>query len=139
MLITGLHPIKTKKELRRFYTEILKKYRGQEYRIIGDISGWEKIDPVFLKRYRSNRAQAGIKTKILLSHGSKLHNPEDKSLLRECKYLPKEYAFENTVDIFDNYGVLIVSPNTKTLAIVIAIPAIVDVFKSIFEIIWEKK
>lgn len=139
MLKTGLYPIESKEELRSFYTKILEKYKGQQYHIIGDIDSWEKIDPVFLKQYRLNRAQAGIKTKILLSHSSKPHNPDDKSLLREYKYLPKEYVFENTVDIFDDYGILIVSPSAGALAIIIAIPAVVDVFRSIFDIIWEEK
>lgn len=136
MKTDGLHFIKTKEELRKFYTKVLHKYSGRQYCIIGDIDSWERIDAAFLKQYRLDRAEANIKTRILLSHGSQSHNPEDKSLLRDCKYLPKEYIFESTVDIFDDDGILIVNPNINSLAVVIAIPAIVDTFKSMFEIIW---
>jgi hypothetical protein len=40
------------------------------------------------------------------------------------------------MDVFDD-KILIISPDLTSLAIVIAIPAMVDIFKSMFEIIWD--
>lgn len=132
----GLRFIETKEELYQFYFNVLSEYKNKQYYIIGDINAWENNNYDFLMQYRKNRAEAKIKTKILLSHGSKQFNPPEKNLLREYKYLPEKYIFKSTIDIFDD-KILIVSPSLSSLAIVIAVPAMVDIFKSMFEIIWE--
>lgn len=132
----GLRFIENEAELEQFYANVLNEYKNKQYYIIGDIASWEKNISVFLQQYRKDRAKAGIKTKILLSHGSKLHNPEDKKLLRSFKYLPEQYAFKSTIDIFSD-KILIVNPNLNSMAVVIEIPAMVDIFKSMFEIIWD--
>ena len=36
-----------------------------------------------------------------------------------------------------NDKILIISPHITSLAVVIAVPVMVDIFKSMFEIIWE--
>lgn len=132
----GLRFIETKEELKQFYADILREYRNKQYHVIGDIAGWEKIDVDFLRQYRKDRAKAGLKTKMLLSHSSKTLNPINKNLLREVRYLPEKYKFQSTMDIFKD-KVLIVSPHVSSLAVVIAVPAMVDIFKSMFEIIWD--
>lgn len=133
--VFGLRFIETTTELEQFYANILNEYKNGQYYIIGDIAPWEKNISSFLRQYRKDRAKAGIKTKILLSHGSKLHNPEDKKLLRTFKYLPEEYSFKSTMDIFSD-KILIVNPNLNSMAVVIEIPEMVDIFKSLFEIVW---
>ena len=50
--------------------------------------------------------------------------------------MPERFKFKSTIDIYAD-KVLIVSPELSSLAVVIAIPAMVDVFKSAFEMIWE--
>lgn len=132
----GLRFIETKSELENFYNEILDEYKNKEYYAIGNTVAWEDIDSEFFKKYRKQRARNKIRTKLLLSSDSKSINPPDKSLLREFKYLPSKYKFKSTIDIF-NDKILIVSPELSSLAIVIEVPAMVDVFKSIFEILWE--
>ena len=71
-----------------------------------------------------------------LSHDSLKNNDADKSLLREVKFLPEKYKFKSTIDIFKD-KVLIISPEISSLAVVLEVPAMVDVFKSVFEITWD--
>lgn len=130
----GVRFIETKDELRKFYVDILNDHKS--YRIIGNAHLWQNIDPEFFEQYREMRAERKIKTRLLLSADSKETNPVSKDLLREFKYLPEDYKFRSTLNIF-NDKVLIVSPDSSSLAIVIAVPAMVDVFKSMFEIIWK--
>jgi hypothetical protein len=53
------------------------------------------------------------------------------------KLLPPNYDFKTNIDIFDD-KILVIGPDLSSLAVVIKIPAMTDVFKSIFEILWEK-
>lgn len=130
----GVRFIETKNELRQFYTDTLI-----DHQIFCGISNgltWQNIDPEFFEQYRESRARLNIKTRLLLSADSKGVNPTAKDLLREFKYLPEQYKFKSTVNIFKD-KVLVISPESSSLAVVIAVPAMVDIFKSMFEIIWD--
>ena len=133
----GLRFIETKEELEKFYGLILKEYRHKEYHIIGDLHGWEDIDPEFFIQYRKDRSVAKIHTKLVVTHESQEDNPEDPTLLRSVRFLPKGYTFKSTIDIYRD-RVLIVGPALSSLAVVIEIKAMVDVFESVFEILWDK-
>jgi sugar-specific transcriptional regulator TrmB len=132
----GLRFIETKDELKQFYFSMLEEYKNKQYYVIGDIGGWEKIDVDLLRQIRGARAKAKIKTKMLLSYNSKRLDPAEKNLLRERRYLPEKYSFQSTMDIF-NDKVLIMNPSISSIAVVIAVPAMVDIFKSMFDIIWD--
>jgi len=132
----GLRFIETTEELEHLYDTVLEDYKNKEYHIIGSAPAWEGIDAEYFVQFRKNRAKNKIKTKLLLSADSQKINPLDTALLREFKYLPEKYKFKSTIDIY-NDKILIVSPELSSLAVVIAIPAMVDIFKSIFEIIWD--
>ena len=136
----GLRFMENTEELKRFDNDIWEEYKNKnpkerKYYIIGDSKAWQKSIPDFFDKYRKDRAKLKIKTKLLLSHDSNIDIPE-KTLLRECKYLAESYKFKSTIDIFAN-KVLIVGPNMSALAVVIDIPAMTDVFKSVFEILWD--
>ncbi len=95
------------------------------------------MDPDFILDFRKKRAARNIRTKLLLSNDSKFASgQDDPSLSREFKYLPEKYQFKSTIDIFDD-KVLIIGPEVKALAVVIAIPPMVDVFRSVFDVLWE--
>ncbi|MBI2426702.1 MAG: helix-turn-helix domain-containing protein [Candidatus Kerfeldbacteria bacterium] len=132
----GLRFIETKDELQEFYRGILIEYKGRSYRIISSAKGWEGIDPAFFVQFRKDRGAVRISTRLLLSADSKEINPTDPRLRREYRYLPSTYGFRSTIDIFDD-KILVVSPEFASLAVVIAIPAMVDIFGSIFEMLWE--
>jgi HTH-type transcriptional regulator, sugar sensing transcriptional regulator len=136
--VFGLRFIETREELHQFYFDILDEYKNKSYSIIGDVSAWEKGDAEFLYKYRKARSRAKVKTKSLVTYTSKsLLNPEEFSRqLREVKYLPKKYSFDCTMGIFDD-KISIVSPNLNSIAVIISIPEMVSIFKSMFEIIWE--
>lgn len=133
----GLRFIETKEELRNFYIDIINEYENRSYLVIGDTTAWQSVDVEFFRhQFPRERANANIKTKLLLTHNSKKLIPSDKTLLRTYKFLPKKYIFKSTIDVFDD-KILIVSPEINALALVIAIPAMTDIFRSIFEFMWE--
>ncbi len=134
--LIGLRFIETKNELEQFYNQILDEYKNKQYCAIGSTANWENIDNDFFINYRKQRAKRNIKTRLILSSDSVKVNPTDKTLKREFKYLPEKYSFKSTIDIYDD-KILIIGPNTQVLAIVVEVPAMVDIFKSIFEILWE--
>lgn len=136
----GLRFVETTNELKEFYNEILEEYgkkNKKEYRVIGNGFTWESLDPVFFTKYRHERAERGIKTRLLLTADTKKLNIDDAGLLREYKYFAEKYKFKSTIDIFDD-KVLIVSAELSSLAVVVAVPAMVDVFKTVFEVIWDE-
>lgn len=131
----GLRFIETKRELEEFYVEILEEYKNREYSVIGNTKAWEGVEPEFFTQYRKNRAKVNIRTRLLLTSDSEKLNPTDSKLLRDYRFLPKKCQFKSTIDIFDD-KILIVNPSLSSLAIVIAIPAMTDVFHTIFELLW---
>lgn len=132
----GLRFIETKSELKRFYENILREYRGRSYVAMGNSNAWQSIDPDFFIEYRKERARANIRTRLLLSADSTQTSPTEPEFLREFKFLPKKYSFQSTIDIFDD-KILIISPEQTALAVVIAVPSMVDIFTSTFELLWE--
>lgn len=132
----GLRFIETKDELKQFYNQILDEYKNKQYYAIGSTPNWSAIDEEFFITFRKERAKRNIRTKLLLSYDSQTVNPDDPKLLREFKYFPQKYKFKSTIDIYDD-KILIVGPSVRSLAIVVEVPAMVDIFKSIFEILWE--
>ncbi len=133
----GVRLIKSERELENLYADILEEYKGREYYIIGSVPSFLNVDREFFLNFRKKRAAAGTKVKLLLSNDSRTEESQkDTSLLREFKYLPEKYVFKSTIDIYDN-KIVIVGSEVKALAVVIAIPPMVDVFRSVFEILWE--
>lgn len=131
----GLMFIESIDELKNFYEEILIDYKNKSYRIMGNTNIWEGIDSNYFINFRKRRAGANIKTKILLSSDSLDINPKDEKLLRDFKYLPEKFKFKSTMDIFDD-KVLIINPTGTSLAVVIALPTMTDIFKSMFDMLW---
>ncbi|PCI30278.1 hypothetical protein COB55_00670 [Candidatus Wolfebacteria bacterium] len=133
----GVRFIQSKRELEAFYNEVLDDYRDKSYRIIGNANVFINIDPDVMLGFIRKRALRNIHTKLLLSHDSRSAGVQsDSSLLREFKYLGEKYKFKSTIDIYDD-KILIIGPELNALAVVIAIPPMVDIFKSIFDVLWE--
>lgn len=132
----GLRFVETTTELKQFYDDVLTEYKNKEYYAIGNTNAWENVSKDFVAEYRKERARLKIRTKLLLTSDSAVINPLDKSLLREFKYLPPKYQFKSTMDIFDD-KVIIISPELTSLAVVISVPAMIDIFRGIFNIIWD--
>jgi sugar-specific transcriptional regulator TrmB len=134
--VVGLRFIQSIRELKEFYTDILDEYRDREYAIIGSANAWEGLDADWFKQFRYDRGRNKIKTRLLLTDESKNINPEEETLLREVRFLPDQYSFKSTIDIFEN-KILVVSTELSSLAVVIEIPAMGDVFQAMFDMLWE--
>ena len=133
----GVRFLQSKQELKSFYNGILEEYRNKEYYIIGSATSFINLDREFILDFRKKRAAQGTCVKLLLTSDSRSEvGQQDPSLHREYKYLPEKYSFKSTIDIYDD-KIIIVGPEIKSLAVVIAIPPMVDVFRSVFEILWE--
>ncbi len=134
--LVGIRFIETTDELHRFYDDVLVEYKGKQYDVIGNARSWEMITPEYFKDYRRKRAALKITTRILLTEDSRPVNPTDAKLLRIVKYLPAPYTFKSIIDIYKD-KILVVTPELTSLAVVIEIPAMTDIFKNIFSILWE--
>lgn len=132
----GLRYIETVDELKQFYIGILDEYRDREYGIIGSASGWEDLDAEFFAQYRRDRAKNNIRTRLLLTADSQEMKIPEEFLLRTCKYLPSRYSFKSTLDVYDD-KVLVISPELQSLAIVISVPAMMDLFHAVFALLWD--
>ena len=133
----GVRFIQTKRGFESFYNDILDEYRDKSYYIIGNANAFIGLDTEFVIGFRKKRALRNIHTKLILSHDSKSAvGQDDPSLIREFKYLSEKYLFKSTIDIYDD-KILIIGPEVKAMAVVIAIPPMVDVFRSVFEVMWE--
>lgn len=137
--ILGLRFIETKEELKQYYQDILDDYgkrKNKEYYVISNDLSWENIDPDFFIKFRRERANAGIKIKLMLSNDSEKSVDIDKTLGREIKYLPDKYKLDCSIEIL-NDKVTIISHELKSIAVIIVIPPMVTAFKTIFKIIWD--
>jgi len=104
--------------------------------VIAGFEGWVQLMGMeFTNQYRHERINARLKTKILLKSGTK--NLGFKLLPRyhEYRFLPERYQFQTSIQIFPDF-VIVNGSEANTAAVVIGIPAMVDVFKSVFEIMW---
>jgi len=133
---TGLRFIETLDELKQFYTGILDEYKDQEYYVIGNAQHWEDLDNEWFQQFRHDRGRNNIKTKLLLTKDSEGSSPTDPALLRDVKFLPSKYSYKSSIDIFDN-KIVVISPELSSLAVVIQIPIMQDVFGSIFQMLWD--
>lgn len=132
----GLRFLETKEELKQFFDSVLVEYAGQEYCAIGDTPAWEAIDQNLLRSFRKQRAKNDIRVRLLLTATSQELSPDDDALLREVHYLPKQYAFKSSIDIYPD-KILILSPELAAAAVVVEVPAMTDVFQAMFDMLWD--
>jgi sugar-specific transcriptional regulator TrmB len=133
----GIRMIQSKKDLQIFYENILTEYKDKEYHIIGSSLTWLNTDHDYFIEWRKRRAANNIKVKLLLTSDSSMaEGQQDESLHREYRYLPAKYIFKSTIDIYAD-KIIIVGPDVNALAVVIEIPPMVDVFESVFGILWD--
>jgi len=134
--MTGLRFIETLDELKQFYIGVLDEYRDKKYSIIGSAQGWEDLDSAWFVQFRKDRGRNNIITRLLLTDESKEINPDSNELLRDVRFLPSQYHFKSTIDIYGD-KILVISPELSSLAIVIQVPAMHDIFRAIFDMLWD--
>lgn len=133
--VLGVRLIQTKDELLRFYQTVPKEYAHQEHLVIGS-STWIEMDPEFLKRYRIERAKAGIQSRLLLTHDQRLVESKIRTPSRDVRFLPKECTFESTIDIFPDCVQILCPRSVSALGVGIEMPMMLDIFKAIFDLLW---
>ena len=132
----GIRFFETRQELKQWYIGKLEEYAGRSYRIIGTQKDWYRLDPDFLTTIHKTFKEKRIKAQILFSADTpRITQETDLSIYQDVRYLPKEYSFRTTIDLFDDQ-VLLVSPEQQAVAVVISIPAMMDVFDAMFRCLW---
>lgn len=133
----GLRLIQTREELEKFHEDMVIDYAHKSYDVIGSASGfYGAFRPDFMEKFRRDRAKAKIRMRLLLTDDSRVTEPSDPNPLRVTRFLPKGFAFESNINIYPD-KILMISPRMTSLAVVIEIPAMTDIFHSIFELLWE--
>lgn len=133
----GVRFFETRQELKQWYLGILNDYAGKSYRIIGTQQDWYRLDPDFLETIHRTFKEKRIKAQILFSADTPRFSQEkEKNIYRDVRYLPRDCTFRTTIDLFDDQ-VLIVSPEQRAVAVVISIPAMMDIFDAMFRCLWE--
>lgn len=138
---SGVRYLETIKEIQDFYQEVLEEYKTQkkkEYCVIGNTATWVQYTEPHsgIPEYWKQRAKAGVHTRLILTHESQKLNLPSGQLLRTIRYLPPQYRYGSSLDIFED-KVLIVGEKLASLGVVIEIPAMIGVFQTIFEILWD--
>ena len=134
---SGVRFFDTRKELKQWYLGILEEYAGRSYRIIGTQKDWYRLDADFLESIHKIFKEKRIKAQIIFSADTpRVYPSQETTIYQNIRYLPKEYLFRTTIDIFDDQ-ILLVSPEQRAVAVVIAIPAMLDVFDAIFRSLWK--
>ena len=132
----GVRFIETRQELKQWYLAKLEEYAGRSYRIIGTQKDWYRLDPDFLTTIHKTFKEKRIKAQILFSADTpRMTQEADPNIYQNTRYLPKAYSFRTTIDLFDDQ-VLLVSPEQQAVAVVISIPAMLDVFDAMFRCLW---
>lgn len=137
--LQGVRFFETRKELEGWYLQKLDAYRGRSYAIIGNQKDWQELHPAFLERVYRVLKEKRISVRLLLSADSpEPSQNERENKLRTVKYLPKGYEFRTTIDIFDE-EILLVAPELRAVGVLIALPAMRDVFDALFCMLWDGK
>lgn len=135
--ISGLRYIDTVSELRRFYLDVAQSYKGKKLEVVGDNHYWESmLGEDFVLKFRKEKAKNKIKTRLIATGQSEDFVKTNKKLLLDVKYLPKQYFFKTAFHIFPDQ-ILVSTPHKTSVAVLIAVPAMTDVFKNIFEALWD--
>lgn len=134
--VFGFQFIETNHDLKEFFGRILVEYKNRDYASFGDLHQWEKVDKEFFTQLQKDRARANIRNYSLFTISSGPLNPTNPTLLKTSKYLPDKYALNSYIDIFGD-KIFVLSPSLSSLAVVITIPPLVEMFQSVFQILWD--
>lgn len=122
--------------LEKMQNEFLK-CRAKEIYAVSSVDDVIKIFPNENKTYTQHRLDKGIKAKLIYtSDRGPFLSTDDKDVLRESKFVPKEkLPFSTDITIYDN-KVAIASLHGKLGGIIIEDQPIADSFRSFFLLTW---
>ncbi len=133
----GLRFIETQNELQNFCTEIVKTHKRKTIYSIGGFQHWEElVGQKFAEQFRKDRVKEKIKTRAIVTQEDTDASILHRSTLSDIRWLPKKQEFKSVFHIFPD-KILISTPQHTSLAVAIEVPAMVDIFKSVFDILWD--
>lgn len=128
------------KGLREMYDEETLKGGVKEYQIIASDEAWMRMDHTFLSHYKSRRAKAGIKTRLILEHGPEGLKAKKNGAryLSEVKLLPKDFPWKITSGVYIfPHKVIFVGYEGPQIAVVVHSKQIADEQRAVFEFMWK--
>ena len=109
----------------------------QFYYVFSNTDMWYKQDPKYYTDFLNRRAKKGIRPKSLYQYSKFAQELKSKIELyqHKIKFLPEEVVLETNLVIIPR-RVIIHRVNPPIMAVVIENKSIVQMFKVMFEIIW---
>ena len=125
--------LNTKQELKEFYLDGLRKYKT--WNAIASIEDWLPVDAKFLQDFRKELDKNKVKTKVIFKESGLRFEPKGLKY-RQVKVIPPSYDFQSSIDILED-KILIMNPDLNVLGLVVEIESILDIFKDIFDLLWD--
>lgn len=126
------------KRIEEMYNDILKMKGLKEYFIIASEETWLEMDNKFFKEFKKRRAQAQIKTKLILKYSlaALQRKKEAKKTSSEVKILPKNFPWQFTSGAYIFSNQVIFVSYKMPLAVIVESKEITDLQRATFEFMW---
>ncbi len=132
--------LKGEKGFKEAYQRTLSLKRGQEILRLGVEASKFVFLPDFLKEYVAEKNRRGIRTRLILPDDplGRETKRNDKKDSRETRYLAKKSYNPDVQVIIWGDTVSLMTWDESFETIVINSPAVVDIFTSVFEMMWKQ-
>ncbi len=128
-----------KDALQDMYWEILNKKGLKEYSIIASEEEWQNLGSTFVKNFKKKRADAGIKTRMILEHSSVAlaRKAEEQTAFSEVKIIPPGFGWKFSAGcyIFKD-RVIFIAYKKDLVACEIISAEITQLMTMMFEFMW---
>lgn len=119
--------------------EAVLKGKPKEFLAVASYEHFLKhIDQTYEEDWTKKRIKLGIKLRWLdfKTKTTEKLAKEGKKALREVRFLPKRFAFTNTMFIYNDKMVVVSGKAKEFIAVVIENPEFTQMFKQFFEMLW---
>ncbi len=121
--------------IKKIYEDSLRPPHHEESLVIRSVYDSKEIEP-YLLRYIKRRAKLGIKNRMLTPYFET--SMDDKKLLRQRRFLPKEkFALPTEISIYGD-KVSLISLRKDLIGTVIQSQDVAQTFRIIFELLWSQ-
>ena len=126
-------------ELKQMYTGILRIPGLKAYDIIASEEEWLNIDPTFFETFKQQRAQAGIRTRLILEHSpaALARKAQAEATNSEVKIVPQSFPWKLSAGcyIFED-RVIFIAYQKEHVACEIHSAEIASLQHLVFEFLW---
>lgn len=123
------------------YENILKD-KPKELLVIASYDNFHRhLDPKYEEDWIKRRIERKIKLRWLdfETKTTKAMQKEGKKVLREIRFLPKDFPFTSTMFIYSNKVVIVSGRQKDFMAVVVENSEFYQMFKQLFETLWQKR